>query len=89
MLRRHSFPLLATPFVPSARAADAARLALIRKRMEDAVGRGAMPGAVTLVAHKGKVVHHEAAGYLDVSRSKPEDTGRNAFLEIAEAALIS
>lgn len=71
MLRRHILPLLASPLIPAARAADPARLALIRTRMEEAVSRGAIPGAVTLVAQEGKVLHHEAVGYLDFAKTKP------------------
>jgi len=71
MLRRHVLPLLASPLVPTTRAADPDRLALIRKRMEEAVARGAIPGAVTLVTQEGKVLHHEAVGHLDVPKTKP------------------
>jgi len=71
MQRRHILPLLAAPFVSRAGAADAGRLGLIRTRMEEAVARGGIFGAVTLVAQGGKVVHHEAVGSLDASKSKP------------------
>lgn len=71
MLRRHALPLFAAPLIPAARAADPARLALIRTRMEEAVNRGAILGSVTLAAQEGKVLHHEATGHLDFAKSKP------------------
>ena len=48
-----------------------ARLARIAPSMQEQVDRGMFPGAVTLVARNGKVVHHEAHGYLDAAKSRP------------------
>jgi CubicO group peptidase (beta-lactamase class C family) len=71
MNRRQAIALAAAGLCRSARAANAARLSLIRTRMEEAVARRAMPGAVTLVAHEGKVVHHEAVGFQDLDKKTP------------------
>ncbi len=48
-----------------------ARLARIAPAMQDQIQRGMFPGAVTLVARNGKVVHFEAHGYLDEARTRP------------------
>ncbi len=45
-----------------------ARIAPVMKRQIDA---GTFPGAVTLVARRGEVVHYEAHGFLDTGTSKP------------------
>lgn len=50
---------------------DAARLAKIPARMKSFVERGAMAGAVTLIARRGAVVSLEAVGYQDLDSKKP------------------
>lgn len=45
-------------------------LARIAPSMKEQVERGIFPGAVTLVARNGKVVHFEAHGYIDAARTK-------------------
>ena len=52
-------------------ALDAERLARIAPRMKAFVDRGDVAGIVTLVAHRGIVVHHEAVGYMDLEAKKP------------------
>jgi len=52
-------------------ALDAERLARIAPRMKAFVDRGDVAGIVTLVAHRGVVVHHEAVGYMDLEAKKP------------------
>lgn len=42
------------------------RLGRIRTAMQRYIDRGLVPGVVTLVARRGRVVHFEAAGYRDV-----------------------
>jgi CubicO group peptidase (beta-lactamase class C family) len=48
-----------------------ARLARIAPVMKEQIDRSMFPGAVTLVARNGRVVHFEAHGHLDAARSKP------------------
>lgn len=48
-----------------------ARLARIAPVMKEQIERNQFPGAVTLVARNGRVVHFEAHGYLDAAKSKP------------------
>ena len=48
-----------------------ARLARIAPAMRESMDKGMFPGAVTLVARNGTVVHYEAHGYLDAAKSKP------------------
>ena len=52
-------------------AADAERLARIAPRMKQFADQGAVAGAVTLVVHKGQIVHHEAVGMADIEARKP------------------
>ena len=55
-------------FLCAALAAFAADYSLIHERMKDYVDRGAIPGAVTLVRHKGEIVSYDAVGYQDIIR---------------------
>lgn len=48
-----------------------ARLARIAPAMQEQINRGIFPGAVTLVARNGQVVHYEAHGYLDEAKTRP------------------
>ncbi len=48
-----------------------ARLARISPVMKEQIDRGMFPGAVTLVARNGKVIHFEAHGFLDAAKTKP------------------
>ena len=50
------------------------RLARIAPAMKREIERGMFPGAVTLVARKGKIVHQEAHGFLDAAKTKPMTT---------------
>jgi CubicO group peptidase (beta-lactamase class C family) len=50
------------------------RLARIRTAMQRYVDRGMVPGAVTLVARRGRVVHLDAVGYRDVESKAPMTT---------------
>src|SRR5215208_4404002 len=47
------------------------RLARIGPAMKREVERGMFPGAVTLIARKGQIVHQEAQGFLDAAKTKP------------------
>ena len=47
------------------------RLARIAPAMKALVDSGSVPGAVTLIARNGKVVHFETHGFQDAAKSKP------------------
>jgi len=47
------------------------RLARVKEAVQRQIDAGALPGAVTLVARRGKVVHFEAHGLNDVEAKKP------------------
>lgn len=47
------------------------RLARISAVMRAEIDKGTMPGAVTLIARNGKIVHFEAHGYLDPGKTRP------------------
>ena len=48
-----------------------ARLARIAPAMKEQVDKNIFPGAVTIVARHGQVVHYEAHGYMDAGKSMP------------------
>ena len=50
---------------------DASRAARIAPRMKAFADQGQVAGTVTLFAHKGQIVHLEAAGYQDAEARKP------------------
>ena len=54
---------------------DSGQLAKIQARMESFVERGRAAGIVTLVAHRGKVVHQQAAGFKDLDSKRPMEMG--------------
>ena len=47
------------------------RLARIAPAMKAQVDKGIFPGAVTMVARNGQLLHFEAHGFLDEAKSKP------------------
>jgi len=47
------------------------RLGRIATVMKQQVDKGTFPGAVTIVARRGQVVHFEATGFLDAGKTKP------------------
>ena len=49
--------------------------------MKTQVDAGIFPGAVTLVAHRGKIVHFEATGFLDAAKTRPMT--RDAIFRLA------
>jgi len=53
---------------------SAERLARIRIAMQRYVDRGEVPGVVTLVARRGRVVHFDAVGYRDAQSKAPMTT---------------
>ena len=58
-----------------------AGLARIAPSMKEQVEQGIFPGAVTMVARNGKVVHFEAHGYIDAAKTKP--LPRDALFRLA------
>lgn len=47
------------------------RLARIAPAMAQEIANGAFPGAVTLIARRGEIVHFEAHGFVDAAKTKP------------------
>lgn len=47
------------------------RLGRIATVMTEQVEKGVFPGAVTFVARRGAIVHHEARGFRDAAKSQP------------------
>jgi CubicO group peptidase (beta-lactamase class C family) len=47
------------------------RMARIAPAVMEQVQAGAIPGAVTIIARNGKVVHFESHGFLDSAKSRP------------------
>ena len=47
------------------------RMARIAPVMKEQIAKGTFPGAVTLIARRGQIVHHELHGFLDAQKSKP------------------
>jgi CubicO group peptidase (beta-lactamase class C family) len=62
-------------WVPNGRPEDAGfsseRLGRIKEAVQRHIDAGNVPGAVTLVARRGRVVHFEAHGLNDVEAKKP------------------
>jgi len=50
---------------------SAERLARINQMIERRIAAGDLAGAVTIVARKGRVVHHSAQGMMDLDSKKP------------------
>lgn len=57
--------------VREAEGVSAERLGRIGPVLRAEVDKGTFPGAVSLVARNGRVVHFEATGYLDAAKTKP------------------
>ena len=68
-----SFPALtASPTAkPEEVGLSSERLARINQMIERRIAAGDLAGAVTIVARKGKVVHHSAQGVMDLDSKKP------------------
>jgi CubicO group peptidase (beta-lactamase class C family) len=50
------------------------RLRRIGQAMAQEIEKGTMPGAVTLIARNGRIVHFEAHGWLDPKKTRPMTT---------------
>ena len=57
------------------------RLARIAPVMHAEVDKGTFPGAVTLVARHGRIVHFEATGFADAAKTRPMN--RDAIFRLA------
>lgn len=55
-------------------AADEPVIDSIQSAMQEFVDNGQLSGAVTLVAYKGKVIHHGAVGLADIESKRPMTT---------------
>ncbi len=70
-----AIPLLAAGAVPNGKPEDAGfsteRLGRIKEAVQRHIDAGSVPGVVTLVARRGKVVHFETHGFNDVEAKKP------------------
>src|SRR5262245_40825424 len=68
-------PAIGADRIPMARAEDVGmsteRLARVKAAMQRYVDRGEVPGVVTLIARRGRVVHFESIGYRDVESRTP------------------
>ncbi len=60
-----------TMLVSTLAAADTPKLPGIAGAMESHIARNEIAGAVTLVATKDKILHHEAHGFADIATKKP------------------
>jgi CubicO group peptidase (beta-lactamase class C family) len=70
--RRLLLAALLVPALLQAQAGlDSAQLARIAPRMKEFVSSGRVSGIVTLLVHKGAVVHHEAVGLRDIEAAQP------------------
>ena len=70
-----AIPLWAAGAVPNGKPEDAGfsteRLGRIREAVQRHITAGSVPGVVTLVARRGRIVHFEAHGLNDVEARKP------------------
>jgi CubicO group peptidase (beta-lactamase class C family) len=64
-------PARAQTVSPESVSMSSERLARIVPAFRAEIERGIAPGAVTLIARDGKIVHHEATGFLDSAKTKP------------------
>jgi CubicO group peptidase (beta-lactamase class C family) len=69
---KKSAPLV--PGTPESVGMSSERLARIDKMCSDAIENGEIPGAVVLVARKGKIVYHKAFGMADVQKGREMKT---------------
>lgn len=65
------FAAKAAEVAPESQGFSAERLARIAPAMKAEVDKGAIPGAVTLIARNGQIVHFEAHGFIDAAKTKP------------------
>lgn len=56
---------------PESQGFSSERLARIAPAMKDEIAKGIIPGAVTLIARNGQIVHFEAHGFVDAAKTKP------------------
>src|SRR5258707_519279 len=57
------------------------RMLRIAPVMAEQVSKGIFPGAITLIARRGQVVHFETHGFLDAAKTKP--MRRDALFRLA------
>lgn len=73
-----SIPVCIALAAPPALAGEAAaqglsteRMARIAPVMKEEIAKGTFPGAVSLIARNGEIVHLEAHGFLDAAKTVP------------------
>jgi CubicO group peptidase (beta-lactamase class C family) len=74
-------PACATVGGPAEGSVAPDRLARIAPALATQVDQGIFAGAVSLVAHRGQIVHHESVGFLDAAKTKPMP--RDAIFRLA------
>lgn len=62
---------MVTQSAPESEGFSSERLARIGSVMRTEIDKGTVPGAVTLVARNGNIVHFEAYGHLDPGKTRP------------------
>jgi CubicO group peptidase (beta-lactamase class C family) len=70
-LAQRTDPAAPAPRVDEVQGMSRERLARIAPVMKQQVEKGMFPGAVTLIARRGQIVHFEAHGFLDSAKTKP------------------
>ena len=69
-----AWPLMAAQAAettPETQGFSAERLNRIAPAMKTEIANGTIPGAVTLIARNGQIVHFEAHGFIDAAKTKP------------------
>ena len=56
---------------PESQGFSSERLNRIAPVMKEEIAKGTFPGAVTLIARNGQIVHFEAHGFMDAAKTKP------------------
>lgn len=91
-----AFHAVARDMASEAEGFSGERLNRIAAVMKDEIAKGTLPGAVTLVARNGKIVHLEAHGFIDAAKTKPITTDAvfrafsmtKPFTSVAAMALV-
>ena len=77
-------PALATP---DSQGLSKERLGRIAEVMKREIEKGTIPGAITLIARDGKIVHYETHGFADAAKSRPIQKARTLPRRSREAGM--